>query len=327
MGYSNFILIFVQIKMTRIMKQLLIPILLFALLLSCSAGKKNNETTRAEEKKRAFVLPEMPAMLEAPEARASFLARHFWDHFDFTDTTYIHLPDITEQALVNFMDLQGHVPQAVSELAIGILYGKASVNSRMLWYFWETMSRYWKDANSPLRNEEMFIRMCRSVEALTQVDEVLIGRATYARQLAEKNRVGEVAADFIYTLQSGKQGRLHELKAAYTLLFFYNPDCHTCSEIKQEMKASDWLKQLSADGIIEILTCYPDEDLELWKNHLDEMSADWINGYDKGQVITMEHLYDLSSIPSFYLLDKDKKVVLKDVDWPVILQFFKNKSL
>ena len=38
----------------------------------------------------------------------------------------------------------------------------------------------------------------------------------------------------------------------------------------------------------------------------------------------MEEKYDLSSIPSFYLLDKDKKVLLKDADWVQVLQFLEN---
>ena len=89
-----------------------------------------------QKKERTFQLPEVPAMLDTPEARAAFVARHFWDHFDFTDTAYIHLPDITEQAIVNFMDLMNHVPKEVAELSVTILYGKAAINSQMLWHFW-----------------------------------------------------------------------------------------------------------------------------------------------------------------------------------------------
>ena len=54
-------------------------------------------------------------MLDTPEARATFVCEHFWDNFDFADTAYIHLPDITEQAIVNFMDLMPRVPKELSE--------------------------------------------------------------------------------------------------------------------------------------------------------------------------------------------------------------------
>lgn len=287
----------------------------------------SEQAVKQEQKKRGFQLPEIPVMLNTPEQRATYLAEHFWDHFEFADTVYIHLPDITEQAIVNFMDLMNHVPQEVEVLAVQTLYKKAAPHSRMLWHFWETMSSYWHDPNSPIKNEEKFIALCRSVEALPQVEEILRQRASYARTLAEKNRIGTKAADFVYTMQSGKQGRLHELKAEYTLVYFYNPDCHTCTEIKQAMKSSLQLQNMVKSGRMKVLTVYPDEDLKLWNERLHEMSETWINGYDKGQVLTVEQRYDLSSIPSFYLLDKDKNVLLKDVDWQLVSHFLENKSL
>ena len=278
-------------------------------------------TCWGQQKKRGFQLPEVPVMLDTPEARATFVCEHFWDHFDFSDTAYIHLPDITEQAIVDFMDLIPRVTEALGDRSMQILWQKAAPHSAMLWHFWETMSRYWKDANSPVRNEEMFIRLCRSVESVPAVEEGLKQRATFARTLAEKNRVGQPAIDFTYTLASGKQGRMYGLKADYTLLFFYNPDCQTCMEIKNVVKQSSRLKELVSSGKMKVLTLYPDEDVALWRHHLNELSDQWVNGYDKGQVLTHKNLYDLSSIPSFYLLDKDKKVLLKDADWREVMQF------
>ena len=310
------------------MKRLIIGmIVLFGLgMVACGNTQRKQEKESPavvqEKKKRSFQLPEVPVMLDTPEARAAFVCEHYWDHFDFADTAYIHLPDITEQAIVNFMDLMGGVPQELADKAMRILYEKAAPHSPMLWHFWETMSRYWQNANSPIRNEEMFIRLCRSVEEVPQVEEVLKQRASFVRRMAEKNRPGMKAADFVYTLASGKQARMYGLKAEYTLLFFYNPDCHTCADVKQAMQRSLLLKDMVSSGRMKVLTVYPDEDVALWRRHLEEMSEEWINGYDKGQILTHETLYDLSSIPSFYLLDKDKKVLLKDADWRQVMQFF-----
>ena len=304
------------------MKRILFSLLVISLCCFSCSGQQKNESTIEAKKERGFQLPEVPVMLDTPEARATFVCEHYWDNFDFADTVYIHLPDITEQAIVNFMDLMPRVPKELSERAMAILYQKAAPHSPMLWHFWKTMSRYWKDTNSPVRNEEMFIRLCKSVESVPQVEEVLKQRASFARRLAEKNRVGQSAIDFTYTLASGKQGRMYGLKADYTLLFFYNPDCHTCMEIKNAMKQSSRLKEWVSSGKMKVLTLYPDEDVSLWRSHLNELSNEWVNGYDKGQVLTHELLYDLSAIPSFYLLDKDKKVLLKDVDWNQVMQFF-----
>lgn len=301
-------------------------ILVVVCLLACGNGGKKEESTSLPVKqnvqKRGFQFPEIPAMMTDPGQRAIFVANHYWDHFNFKDTAYIHLPNITEQATVNFMDLLQRIPQEEALSAICKLAEKASVEPIVLKYFWETLYRYWHDPSSPMKNEDMFILLCQGMEQTPQVGEFLMARATYFRKMAEKNRIGTKAADFVYTLASGKQGHLHEIKANLTLVFFYDPDCHTCTDIKQAMRNSQRLQELTKSGQLKVLTLYPDENVELWREHLYEMSETWINGYDKEQILNLEQRYDLSSIPSFYLLDKEKKVLLKDADWQQVLYFF-----
>lgn len=297
---------------------LFVMLLALPYMISCSGQQRSNNLVKTEQElnsERTFQLPEVPTMLTTPEARAAYVVSHYWDNFDFADTAYIHLPDITEQAIVNFMDLMYHVPVDEAGKGIVTLYTKAAPHSPMLWHFWETMSRYWYDPNSPMRDENMYILMCNSIESVPQLDETLKQRALFARRLAEKNRVGMTAEDFEYTLATGKTGRLSGLQSPYTLLLFFDPDCHTCQGVKKEMMASTLISRLIEGSVLSVLTVYPDEDVDLWKEHLSEFSNQWINAYDKGQVLTHKELYDLSALPSFYLLDKDKKVLLKDALW------------
>ena len=51
---------------------------------------------------------------------------------------------------------------------------------------------------------------------------------------------------------------------------------------------------------------------------LPEQPKEWICTYDDGQVITKERLYDLRAIPTFYLLDREKRVLLKDAPFRII---------
>lgn len=41
----------------------------------------------------------------------------------------------------------------------------------------------------------------------------------------------------------------------------------------------------------------------------------WIDGYDEGQRLTREQVYDLKAIPALYLLDAEKRVILKDASF------------
>ena len=297
-------------------------------LLACSHGVKKEQQvvdqTVKTEKKRTFQLPEVPVMLNTPEQRLAYVVQHYWDHFDFCDTAYIHLPDVTDQAAVDYMDLLQRLELDDASKALVDFVEKASANAQMMRYMWNLLSRYWHEPNSPMKNEDLFILLCKGVEQNVRVDGQLRDKAAYLRKMAEKNRIGQPAADFVYTLASGKQARMSALKAEYTLMFFYDPDCETCTEVKQIMRQSAQLKELVASKRVKVLTIYPDEDIALWRDRLSELDEAWVNGYDKGQVLTLEQSYDLSSIPSFYLLDKDKKVLLKDADWRQVIQFFEN---
>ena len=132
--------------------------------------------------------------------------------------------------------------------------------------------------------------------------------------MALKNRPGDVATDFAYTTPDGRSHRLSALKAHFTLLYFYNPDCPACREIKEYIRSSvvfgDWMDK--TDGL-RVLAVYPDEDLDLWRERLPQIPEAWIVGCDPGHKLMDDRLYDLKAIPTIYLLDSSKRVILKDV--------------
>jgi hypothetical protein len=126
------------------------------------------------------------------------------------------------------------------------------------------------------------------------------------------NSIGTQANDFVYTLADGSQHRMHDIEASYTILMFSNPGCPMCREIMEEITSSPLLNELTERGDLRTLSLYPDEDLEAWHEHFEDMPTSWIRAYDKGQQITIERLYNLSAIPALYLLDKQKRVIIKD---------------
>ena len=60
-------------------------------------------------------------------------------------------------------------------------------------------------------------------------------------------------------------------------------------------------------------------DLAEWREYRGHIPPSWINGYDAGCVVREKSLYDLHAIPALYLLDRDKRVLVKDsTDVPYI---------
>lgn len=138
--------------------------------------------------------------------------------------------------------------------------------------------------------------------------------------------MGEPAADFTYTLADGKTGTLYGVKAPYVLLFFYNPDCHACKEITGQIAGWPLLDKMQADKTLKILAVYPDEDQEAWKKHIPDVPASWINAYDQSISLKNDEIYDLKAIPTIYLLDKDKKVILKDITFNQLAEFLQMQT-
>ena len=51
---------------------------------------------------------------------------------------------------------------------------------------------------------------------------------------------------------------------------------------------------------------------------------EWYNGYDPNLVIRNDMLYNIRAIPSLYLLDEDKRVILKDAPQETVFAWLAN---
>ncbi|WP_018668365.1 DUF5106 domain-containing protein [Bacteroides gallinarum] len=299
--------------------------LLLNLSTACSNGQVSSKhvQTTTTDTITTFVLPEIPAMLNSPELRADYLAKHYWDNVNFADTNYIHHPEVTEQAWVNFIEILRLTSSSTSDTALKKLFAQAEKEKKCYMYLTSLADKYLYDPNSPMRNEELYISVLDAIlksPAMSDTDKI---RPQARRKLAQKNRIGTKALDFIYMLANGKQSSLYNVKAPYTLLFINNPGCNACSETIEALKSSPSICRATAQKSLKILSIYPDADLVEWKRHLSDFPKEWINGYDKKQTIEQQNLYDLKAIPTLYLLDKDKTVLLKDATSAEIEEYLK----
>ena len=130
--------------------------------------------------------------------------------------------------------------------------------------------------------------------------------------MASQNRIGRPANDFRYTTADGATRRMYDIRAEYLLLFINNPGCNMCKTVREAISASPMLNELIERGKLKVLALFPDEDLTEWQEYRPQIPARWINAYDKGCVVRDRELYDLKAIPALYLLDRDKRVMVKD---------------
>lgn len=293
--------------------------LCFLLLCACKSGNASSQSKSEtpQDTIKSFTLPTIPPMLTAPEQRADFLVKHYWDNVNFADTNYIHHPEVTEQAWADYCDLLNHVPLETAHEAMRKMIDRSNADKKVF----DLADKYLYDPNSPMRNEEYYIPVLEAMIASPILDETEKIRPQARLQLAQKNRIGTKALNFTYTLASGAQGNLYQLKADYILLFINNPGCHACTETIEGLKNAPFINQLLKEKKLILLSVYPDEELDEWRKHLSEFPKEWINGYDKKFAIKEQQLYDLKAIPTLYLLNKEKTVLLKDATAQAIEEY------
>ena len=325
--------------MRNILSLLSIIVLIVILsAISCSSGKKSQsaqhelpvlETSAPAQTvvSDTFVLPDMPESLTDTDERAKFLVMHYWDRFDFSDTDLIMRPEITEQAFVDYINILNYVPQEIAGESLIKTLGNAEAYKEMYMHFVSLFEKYFYDPNSPFRNEEFYIPVLNEITGSSVLSDERKSVYEFQLDMAMKNRVGDRANNFSYTVASGQTSYLYDLQSEYILLMFSNPGCPTCEAVAAQLDNSKPLNDaLSLNSptrtMLTILTLYPDEDLGEWLAHLPQMPSNWVHGYDKGMQITQKKLYDIKAIPTLYLLDKDKNVVLKDTSIEAIESFF-----
>jgi len=274
-----------------------------------------------------FLLPHIPEIMKDPEERAKYLVMHYWDRFDFTDQNLIRRPEITEQAFVDYINILGYVSNEEADASLIYTLRKAEIDTMMYVHFTELFEKYLYEPNSPFRNEEFYLPVLQEVVNSPLLTEELRSRYGFQQEMARKNRIGDSANDFTYTVSSGQSFRLYDLKSEYTLLMFTNPGCSTCAAVTEHLNKSRELNDAlalnsSTRTMLTILALSPDNDLQEWSAHLPEIPRHWVYAYDKSGEIEAKKLYDIKAFPTLYLLDKDKKVVLKDTSIEMIELFF-----
>ena len=288
------------------MKNYILAILFITLCLGCAP--KQSKATRAKSYSFHYVQPPMQA---TEEQQVAYMRDHYWDKFDFADTLYTTKADTVEMMQAYATYISNFVGPTNQE-PIRKLMQHASVSKKMFDYFVMLSEKILHDPNSPLRSDELYIPVLEAQLASPHYDKYEKMAPEYDLRVVSQNRIGHKANDFDYTDRRGRTRNMYSLKNDFVIVYINNPGCAMCRDITEALKQSQIISDLQRKGQLKILAIYPDENLDEWHKHLGDMPTEWINGYDRGCRIERENLYNVSAIPALYLLDKERRVLVKD---------------
>ena len=259
---------------------------------------------------QSFPYPAIPDTLRSVEQRAGYLSEHYWDNYNFADTLLLKSKEVTEQGFVNFIDIlnrfnldnaskgvahkdiaqkgitrkdiiqQGIAQKDITQQGIACFTRKAFSNAAAKERFENLIEHYFEDQLSPVRNDRVYLIFLEEMKNSPCFDETEKERIAFKIKTTNKNLPGDIAINFKFKDESGKEHQLSDYKDQKVILYFYDPDCENCHEV------SAWLKQQTIPADIKVLKMIAD-------NHIS-------------------YIYSLKNMPTIFLLDKENKVILKD---------------
>ena len=93
-------------------------------------------------------------------------------------------------------------------------------------------------------------------------------------------------------------------------------ECDDCHRMKERLSHSAVINQLLQSGRLKLLSVCVEGKTEGWQTAT--FPSQWIDSYDDGQKLTRDRVYDLKAMPTLYLLDAKKRVILKDASFKQI---------
>ena len=304
--------------------------LLGAVLMSCkhsatpadvSPGQAEEISVTVEQSLGSFPFPAIPEVLTSSEDRKAYLLTHYWEQLDFADTTLVNNRDVTEQGFVNFIALlaDGTTPEELTRESLenwcAGFVGKEHARQVLT----QTADSYLFNPNSPFYNEALYGMYLEALLSKLPQTDAMRSAYRFKLELVRRNNVGDKATDFVYYLSDGTRHTLAAtpVKSNRLLLMFYDPECESCHEVLLQMAADTALAEAVRAGKLSVLAVYTEGNKAAWRKALPDMPEGWTVGTDREAVKTGA-LYDLKAMPSLYLLDGSKTVLLKDAAYDKI---------
>jgi len=261
-----------------------------------------------------------PAIIQTPQEYLNSEKKHYFDFINFNDDElrnsiflsekvidyvfYLNQSDDLEvqyalykNAVKEVMDKVGENNSLKSELSTILLYTFAQVQNTVLIDF------LIDDIYKKLPNE--------------YVDEAVIKDVQSKVKLA----IGKTAPDFSW-VEKGKSKKLSELNNAekYILVFWSTTCSHCLAEVPQ-------LYKLTKDNEKIHVIAFAMENDEFGFEHHTQSFTKWTNilGLEKWQNKTAKE-YEITSTPTYFVLDANKKIIAKPEFFIDIKRFFENQK-
>lgn len=291
--------------------------------------KENNGLLLSSIVELARSIPEMPQeYYQNRDLYQKYIVEHYFDHFPWNDPR-IFLTPIGDDKIKDFCNIIYQLDRKDLDTFVVAALNAARVNEQSLYLFYDKVEKILGSNISPYKVEHTYIKMLQNILTYPKLDENRQRRCSRELGIINKNLEGDQVPNFRIVMGNGDTTSLYDIQCDYMLLYLQHPTCPTCREVRGKMANYPALNSAIAKKNLTVLTVYFEDDAQVWANYLksSEANPSYLHGWNFDQSIEDNQLYDTRTIPYMFLLDKDKKVIRKDLLYNEIEDYIKQLRL
>lgn len=253
----------------------------------------------------------------------TYIAQRHFENFVWADDRLLNTP-IPHNKFKYFAQVILQLePEVVTPIVIDYL-SKSKASITQYYAFFDYLELFFGSLTSPYRDEYLYIEMLKNALTFPQLDESRRVRYEYELGMINKNLKGSILPNFPLLMKTGDTTSLYAIQADYLILYFQNPDCPSCIELRNKMESMDHLKRAITNQKVKIVTIFFEEDEKIWRNYLrTSANPSYLHAWNYNLQIVNEKMFDTRTIPMLILVDKDKRVIKKDLVSNEIEQYIK----
>lgn len=241
-----------------------------------------------------------------------YYKQHFFDDIDFSDGRLMRTP-ILHEKVMQYMDKLTPIHPDSIIVSADLILEKAKANKDIFRYFLVTLTHKY-ETSKYMGMDAVFVHLAERYYLTGQAewaDSALIAKIEERVNKLRPTLLGVKATNILLWDTLGKLHSLYELKAKYTIIFFYDPDCGHCEkEIPKMVELYHKVKPYD----VEVFGVCTVTDVQKWKDYIKKEKMDWLNVADPYYRSKFRDYYDIYSTPVIYLLDEKKEILAKRID-------------
>lgn len=254
-----------------------------------------------------FEYPVAPEELTTLWDKSNWLMQHFWDQMDFKKKDALNQAAVNDAMKVYSFPMQWADKVEVDK-SVDKLVAQLQKNPTLMVQFTKAAEEALYGERASLLIDEVYIKFLNGILKSKKISKAR--KVRYERQLnqLQNTKIGELAPAFTFTTPTGNPGT-YEPIGVFTIIEFGDPDCDDCRHAKLKMETDVMFSKLVEKGLVNILFIVPDPE-EGWQTKMTGFPANWVIGASD----TVSDKLDIRKTPSFFIIDKDGKLMAKNVN-------------